>query len=369
MDELDRAGSTDRPANDVGEDIDFDYATAVAERAYALMAQHAVPPTPDNFAVWFQYCRGTWPQFNKTIEIIASSKRPFDLTANRSLHAAYLKQAEHSGSSDATDRLQRLLVEARGFLTAAAEDNHAHIKTLGGYAHRARSMQEPLAIIASLVDELSLAATRASKLEDRLACCSRELDEIRYSLYQAEQRAQTDALTGLANRHALDKFLRRAQLRTMEAGEALSVLFIDIDHFKSFNDRFGHQTGDQVLRLIAQVLKESLQERDLAARLGGEEMIAVMPGANLELAAKVAELIRRTVAERPIVRRATGELLSNVTISIGVAEFMPGESMNALLERCDRALYFAKCRGRNQTVTELEIESDIAIAEQCSRSP
>jgi hypothetical protein len=78
MQELVRAGSTDRPADrDACEGIDFDYATAVAERACSLMAQHAVPPTPDNFAVWFQYCRGTCPQLNKTIDIIVSSKRPF----------------------------------------------------------------------------------------------------------------------------------------------------------------------------------------------------------------------------------------------------------------------------------------------------
>jgi diguanylate cyclase len=255
-----------------------------------------------------------------------------------------------------------LIAEACGFLTNAADDTRAQIKSLGGIAHRAQSSQEHLAIIASLIDELTLATTRASKLEDRLTDSSRELDEIRFSLYQAEQRAQTDALTGLANRHALDKFLRRAQINAMEAGETLSVLLIDIDNFKAFNDRFGHLIGDQVLRLIAQVLKESLQDRDLAARLGGEELIAVIPGANLALAAKVAELIRRTVAERPIVRRATGELLANVTVSIGVAEFALGEPINALLERCDQALYFAKRGGRNRTVTEQEIESDAAVA-------
>jgi diguanylate cyclase len=364
MEGLDRAGSTDPPVNDFDdrEGVDFDYATAVAEQARALMAQHAVPPTPDNFAVWFQYCRGTWPQLNKTIDIIVASKRPFDLAANRSLHAAYVKQHEQSGSAEASDRLHRLIADARGFLVGAANDTRAQIQSLGGMAKRAKSSRESLVIIADLVDELALATTRASKLEDRLGHCSRELDEIRFSLYQAEQRAQTDALTGLANRHALDKFLRRAQLNAMETGEGLSVLIIDVDNFKSFNDRFGHQTGDQVLRLIAQVLKESLQDRDLAARLGGEEMIAVIPGANLDCAAKVAELVRRTVAERPIVRRTTGELLSKVTVSIGVAQFDPGEPMAALIERCDKALYFAKCRGRNRAVTEQDIPDEITAA-------
>jgi diguanylate cyclase len=91
-------------------------------------------------------------------------------------------------------------------------------------------------------------------------------------------------------------------------------------------------------------------------------MIAVIPGANLDCAAKVAELVRRTVAERPIVRRTTGELLSKVTVSIGVAQFDPGEPMAALIERCDKALYFAKCRGRNRAVTEQDIPDEITAA-------
>jgi diguanylate cyclase len=344
------------------DDIDFDYATALADRARSVMATHSVPPTPENFAVWFQYCRGTSPQLKKTIDIIIASKRPFDFAANRSLYAAYVKQHEQSGTADASDRLHKLLTEAKGFISSAVDDNRTQLQALGGVAKKAKSTREPLTIIASLVDELSTAITRTSKLEDRLANSSRELDEIRFSLYQAEQRAQTDALTGLANRHALDKFLRRAQLTAMETGDPLSVVLIDIDNFKSFNDRFGHQTGDQVLRLIAQTLKESIEDHDLAARYGGEELIAVLPDMCLERAAKVAEMIRRSVAERPIVRRTTGEKLAKVTVSIGVAEFEPGEPIGALVERCDQALYFAKCRGRNLTVTEKEIESEIAAA-------
>lgn len=85
----------------------------------------------------------------------------------------------------------------------------------------------------------------------------------------------------------------------------------------------------------------------------------MLPGTSLDAATKVAELIRRSVAERPIVRRTNGELLSKVTVSIGVAQFAPGEPMSALLERCDQALYFAKRRGRNRTVTEQDVGGDI----------
>jgi diguanylate cyclase len=146
----------------------------------------------------------------------------------------------------------------------------------------------------------------------------------------------------------------------MERGEPLSVLLIDIDHFKKFNDNFGHGVGDQVLRLMAKVLREKLRERDLPARYGGEELIAVLPSADGATCAAVAERIRHAIAECSITRRSTDEVLPQMTISIGVAQFQPGESMGELIERCDRALYLAKKTGRNRVVTEAELGTELA---------
>jgi diguanylate cyclase len=138
----------------------------------------------------------------------------------------------------------------------------------------------------------------------------------------------------------------------MEKGEPLSVLLIDIDHFKTFNDNFGHGVGDQVLRLMASVLRDRVRENDLPARYGGEELIAVLPGANLATCVAVAERIRRSISECRITRRSTAEILPSITVSIGVGQFQLGESMADLIERCDRALYLAKSGGRNRVAAE-----------------
>jgi diguanylate cyclase len=148
----------------------------------------------------------------------------------------------------------------------------------------------------------------------------------------------------------------------MERDEPVSVLLIDIDHFKRFNDEFGHGVGDQVLKLMAKVLREGVREIDLPARYGGEELIAVLPGADLPACTAVAERIRRSVAECHVTRRSTGEALPGITISIGVAQFQGGESMADLIDRCDRALYLAKKTGRNRVVTETELEQAKATA-------
>jgi diguanylate cyclase len=117
-----------------------------------------------------------------------------------------------------------------------------------------------------------------------------------------------------------------------------------------------------VIKLVAGVLREHVRDSDLAARYGGEELMAVLPGANLDACREIAERIRGTIAERRIRRRATGEDISSVTISIGVAEFRFGESAESLIERCDQALYRAKREGRNRVMTENDLE-DVLAAE------
>ena len=263
-------------------DMDAEYATTIADRAMRLMAQQSVPATPTNFAVWFEYSLGNSLALRKTIDILIAGKRKFDPAINHELYITYV--TPHSGSDplgDLPDQLSGLIATAQQFLNTAVTDNQTHIKALGEVSSEAAGTSDPRTIIAKLVDELSKATSRASTLEANFAATSEELDSIRDSLKAAEQRSNTDALTGLANRHSMDEFLRLSQIAAMEKDEALSVFLIDIDHFKKFNDDYGHQVGDQVLRLVAKVLQEGVREVDLAARYGGEELIAVLPGADL----------------------------------------------------------------------------------------
>jgi diguanylate cyclase len=346
------------------DDNDFEHATATAGRALQLMADHAVPATPQNFEVWFKFALGTSPELSKIINILIDSKRDFDSATNRSLFETYVcgDPDRDGGHVDILGELQTLLSTARDYLDVSAADNRNHVAILGGVAAQIEQNSDPRPIIQRLVGELSKAVTRATTLEANFTASLQELDKIRSHLATAEERSRTDALTGLANRHALDDFLRAAQMRAMENGKPLSILLIDIDHFKAFNDQFGHQFGDQVLRLIAKLLKDGLRGDDLAARFGGEELVGVLPGADVKVARSVAERIRNAIAHRQVTRRSTGEVLTGVTASIGVAQFAPGETLTSLFERCDRALYAAKHAGRNRTVSELELDSDSAAA-------
>jgi diguanylate cyclase (GGDEF)-like protein/PAS domain S-box-containing protein len=172
--------------------------------------------------------------------------------------------------------------------------------------------------------------------------------------------ALKDALTGLYNRRYFSEQVEREWNRARREQLPLSLFMIDIDHFKRFNDSYGHGVGDEVLRLVAKAVRERVRDTDLPARYGGEELIAVLPGADLATCAATAERIRKALADCKITRRSTGESLPGITVSVGVGQFQPGESMEDLIDRCDRALYQAKKTGRNRTVTERELESERA---------
>ena len=342
-------------------DMDVEYAARVADGAIQSMAKQSVAATPNNFTVWFNYAMGASPALRKTIGILVGGKRKFDASVNNDLYVTYINPwGDSTAPADFPEQLQGVIINAKQFLATAIADNRTQIEALGEVSSEFQASRDPRPIIERLVTELAKAAERASALETNFVTTSEELDKIRNSLKEAEERSNTDALTGLANRRSLDEFLRSAQIAAMEKGEPLSVFLIDIDHFKKFNDSFGHQVGDQVLRLVAKVLKENVRDQDLAARYGGEELFAVLPGADLDVCAGIADRIRQRISDARLTRRATGQEISSVTVSIGVAQFKLAESAEAMIERCDRPLYHAKRSGRNQTVTENDIQGEDA---------
>lgn len=160
------------------------------------------------------------------------------------------------------------------------------------------------------------------------------------------KQALTDSLTGLSNRRAFDERLAEETQRANRHGRALSLMLVDVDHFKTINDRYGHATGDRVLVNLADGLRSVMRNGDLLARIGGDEMAMILPDCPAAQAALVAQRMLDVVgAATPLARR------HNVTLSAGVAGLLAGQSADALLRCADQALYAAKDGGRNQVVS------------------
>lgn len=162
-----------------------------------------------------------------------------------------------------------------------------------------------------------------------------------------QDKAERDALTGLYNRGWMDEVFPQQMDLSERIGQKVTMVMVDVDHFKKINDENGHLVGDRALKHLAFVIKEHLRETDLLVRYGGEEMIVLMPGVILSGAYVVAERVRELVKARPLILENGQQLV--MTISLGMTERRAGEKLDSLIERCDRALYEAKANGRNQT--------------------
>ena len=209
-------------------------------------------------------------------------------------------------------------------------------------------------IVESLVQATKDMEKNNRTLEERLKASTKEVMQLQENLETVRTESLTDPLTSLANRKYFDDALARAIAEAQAKDEQLSLMMTDIDHFKRFNDSYGHLTGDQVLRLVAMAVKQNVKGQDTAARYGGEEFAIVLPNTVLYAATTVADHIRRTVMVKKLVKRSTGQSLGRVTISVGVATLRPGDTPQTLIERADTCLYAAKRNGRNRVISEAD---------------
>ncbi|MCX8042364.1 MAG: GGDEF domain-containing protein [Thermodesulfobacteriaceae bacterium] len=187
---------------------------------------------------------------------------------------------------------------------------------------------------------------KLSKLNEQLVNITRELAKKNVQLSEALKTIKkinnTDPLTGILNRRAFLKILKREISLAKRHNLPLSLVMIDIDYFKKINDTYGHETGDYVLKTTAKVIRKSIRQEDLFARLGGEEFVLLLPHTNMEAAYKMSERLRQTIEKRQFKR-----IREKITASFGITEFSPLDNFRLFLKRADEALYEAKKRGRN----------------------
>ncbi len=344
---------------------DFRQAKTYAEAAMAAMIRHQVPPTSNNYAVWYAYATGLTPELNRTIDILISNGQEFTQALNTELYHRFCETGRHYNLLQETgDRLQSTVDQVMRSIKTATGDADAFGKTLDKYTTELGGAggEEMNALFSGLLLETQRMAERNRALEDRLNQSSGEIVELRQNLEVVRREALTDALTGIPNRKCFDTRLREAARDTMENGEPMSLLIADIDHFKQFNDTYGHQLGDQVLRLVARTLSDSVKGRDTPARYGGEEFAIILPQTQLQHAVGLADQIRRSIMRKHIVRKDTRDDFGTITLSIGVSQYRPGEQLVETIRRADEALYQAKRTGRNRVVREDEVTAPLPEA-------
>jgi len=327
-------------------------ARGYAAAALAALAEHELPPIPPSFALFFDLAEGSRPDLRMAMEA-ARTRGPLDEAAMHALAARFFQPTtEALLLGEALSRIHQTLQEAMSLVSDHGAEAEAFGERLTELAGNISPEPKRLAeVLRRLSSETSAMIARSRQTSGRISESASLVESLRAELDAARQQAVTDPLTGLPNRRAFDERLPAA-INTAEAsGKPLAMLLMDIDHFKSVNDRFGHPVGDAVLRRTAQTLRGVMREGDMPARTGGEEFAALLPATTQREAHEIAERVRQAVAAQTLTIRATGTKLDDITISIGLAMRHEGEGPLAWMQRADAALYRAKQEGRNRVVS------------------
>jgi diguanylate cyclase len=321
--------------------------------ALPLMTKLNVPVTPENYMVWYRYVSGWDTSLSRAIDAYVRDGAPFSSERNEELYRRFCR---NEGDEELVEEIRSSL--KRIFGTVATE-----LTVLAGQAAEYESF------VSSTIDKLSdnpsaadirNAAEGIINATKTLGECGRSLrlqldettesfDVLKKKFVQAKKESLIDFLTGIPNRRYFDGTL--TSMVHGVAGGGWSILLVDIDHFKDFNDRYGHLTGDNVLRLVAKMIKKNVKGKDIVCRFGGEEFAVILPETLLEGALSVAENVRRYFSKKSLRAVSEAKDLGVLTVSIGAACFCPGESSEDLLRRADSALYHAKNAGRNRVTS------------------
>jgi len=323
-----------------------------AARAWLEMESAGVLPLPANFDLWYQHVSGSNPELSRQIAAILKKASTISAADLEELHAKFLPvQIEADDVADRAGAIQQAAQNVVDQIAGNGEHLRQYGATLTTWSAKLAQEQtlETLShAVATLSAETARASERNRELERQLSASTARIGRLKDSMQDLKRAATTDVLTGLCNRRAFGARLRRALLDVKTDGCAVSLLMIDVDHFKRVNDTYGHATGDLLLRLIGRVLCESVKGRDTAARYGGEEFAVLLLRADLKAATTVANQLRMTLEGQQLSKKRSAEDAIRITVSVGVAQFRSDETAAALLARADAALYQAKELGRNR---------------------
>jgi diguanylate cyclase len=333
---------------------------AFADIALGQIKALKQPAVPRIYEVWYNYATGYNPSLNQKVNETLSSSGTLTDADIELLYTTFISPTRFVDEvGNVNSKIGGEIDQVMALVDSALRAGNRHDASLSDVTAklaRANDRDAIRGVIESLVQTASDMKRDNRALETRLKSSKHEITLLQQNLEAVRNESLTDPLTTLANRKYFDESLARHLLEATASNEPVSLMFTDIDRFKSFNDTYGHLTGDQVLRLVALAVKQNVKGQDIAARFGGEEFAVILPRTALRAALTVADQIRRAVMGKELMKRSTGEHLGRVTVSIGVATYRRGDTIQSLIERADGCLYAAKRNGRNRVICESDPE-------------
>ena len=330
---------------------DHDYTLRLAEMAIERIKALSLPADPPGYELWYSYASRGNPEMNRRIDRVLDEKGALTALDLDEIYDEYLStsrtrsEIEQVGA-DVSQEIDKIVGMLGEFILSTSQ-GRGECSDASQRLAQSTDENTTRAVVDALINSLRSVELRHAAMEQRLNVAKQEMESLQQSLATASVEATRDPITGLANRRGFNAAIERACERATNDLKPFCLLMLDIDHFKSFNDRFGHLMGDSVIGLVGAMLKQTIKGQDLAARYGGEEFAVILPDTTLANAMVVADQIREKIMGRELKKRATGESLGKVTVSIGASLHRAGERPRSVIERADTCLYEAKHAGRN----------------------
>ena len=329
---------------------DYEKASEYLRLALGVLSSHKIPPSPLNYQIGYECISGRNQALQTDFEELLEQTGTPSEEKLFTLYQRFFLQDEKA--------LEMIRKELRGVISNIQDElqqSGGSLQRYMGVLNRFASiLDKPVPVetmtseVQKVIDDTYYVERTQSRMESQISSIITDMESMRRELERVKEESMSDGLTGISNRKAFDAALEHTIYIAREENMHFCILLFDIDHFKQFNDTYGHLIGDKVLRFVASTLKRYTKGKDFVARYGGEEFAVILPQTNMRGAQVVAEEIRRAVSSGNLRDKESGNSFGTITLSIGIAQFGLNDLPNELIQRADTALYLAKKRGRNR---------------------
>lgn len=332
-----------------------------ARQVYAkvdtIFKEADITPSPLNYLVWYQYFLAENQGLIDEINALPDGAKSYTDRLGTRLYEEHIEQSEIKEETEYNFAVKKFVDNIISKMNNFSSGMKGHSKQIGAYANDLKDpdcSEDNIQKIAQyIVEEAEKMERRSDEIRDEVRNSTEEVKLLRSQLEAARKEAHTDELTQIGNRKAFNSLIEDLTIEYETQPQSLCLIMTDIDHFKSFNDTYGHPVGDSVLRYYANILKKDSADNESICRYGGEEFAILLKDTSLEEASARAEQIRTQIEAVRLTLKDSSEPIRTITASFGISHFYGDkDNIEDFIERADKSLYAAKEAGRNTVIHE-----------------
>jgi diguanylate cyclase len=329
-----------------------EHAGEIFRLAVGFLAKYQIVINPVSFSLAYLYVTGENSLLIQQLDELLEKEGGWQEADVGELFRHHVCNCDEAVLRDLREELMDIVAHTLGTmidLTGKTSVTNKNIKTHIETLAASSKIESVMKAVSSIISETRALVTETNQFETQLLSSTEEVEKLKQELSYARQEAVLDPLTGVMNRRGFDQRLF-SMINEIDHRDTVNfcLMLMDIDKFKDINDHHGHLLGDKVLRAVAELLNRHTKGKDACARFGGDEFAVLLPDIGSNNARNLAEYIRSTIEKIVLKRPNSGSVVGGISVSIGVAAYRLGETGEALLHRCDQALYRSKSLGRNR---------------------